>query len=61
MAADAHHIPETTDAMALVKTAAIARVPGIVMKEGKKGAGLEIAATETGGIEIEMGVGPETA
>lgn len=61
MAAEAHHIPETTDATALVKTAAIARVPEIVMTEGKKGAGLEIAVTETGGIETEMDAELETA
>jgi hypothetical protein len=54
MAADVHHIPETTDATALVKTAVIARVPEIVMTEGEKGAGLVIAAIETGEIETEM-------
>lgn len=61
MAADARHIPETTDATVLVKTAAIARVLESVITEGEKGAGLEIAATETAGIEIETDVGPETA
>lgn len=61
MAADAPHIPETTDATALVKTAAIARVPEIVMTEGEKGAGLEIAATEIGGTETEMDAELETA
>lgn len=61
MAVDAHHPPETTDATARVKTALIARVHEIVMTEGEKGAGLEIAVTETGGIETEMDVGLETA
>ncbi|KAJ5438937.1 uncharacterized protein N7458_009935 [Penicillium daleae] len=46
--------PETTDATARVKTALIARIHEIVMTEGEKGAGLEIAVTETGGIETEM-------
>jgi hypothetical protein len=61
MAADVHQIPETNDATALGKTAATALVPEIVMTEGEKGAGLEIAATETGEIETEMDAEFETA
>ena len=56
MPADAHHIPETTDATALVMTAAIARGLEIVMTEGEKGAGLEIAMIEAGETGTEMDV-----
>lgn len=61
MPADAHQILETTDATALVKTAAIALGLEIVMTEGEKGAGLEIAAIETGETGTEMDAGLGTA
>lgn len=57
MPADAHHIPETTDATALVMAAVIARGLEIVTTEGQKGAGLEIAVIETGETGTEMDVG----
>ncbi|KAJ5166427.1 uncharacterized protein N7482_005208 [Penicillium canariense] len=53
--------PEMSDAMALVKTAFTAHTLEIAMIEGEKGAGLEIAATETEGTGIKMEAGPRTA
>lgn len=59
MPADTHHIPETTDATALVMTAAIARGLEIVTTEGEKGAGLETGVIEIGetGTEMDVGLG----
>ena len=59
--ADAHLIPATYGRMTLGKSAATAHVLEIVMKDGEKGAGLEIAESWTEKTEIEMTVAVETA
>lgn len=51
---DAHRHPEMTDAMAPAKTDDTGRVHESARTHGEKGAGLEIAATETEGIRIGM-------
>lgn len=57
--ADAHHLPETTDATPPVTIVDTARAPAIGKILSKKGAGLEIPVTmtETGGTETVAGEG----
>lgn len=63
MTADAHHLPEMTDAMVHAMIVDIARAPATEKIESEIGAGLEIAATasETEGTEMgaEAGSGRE--
>lgn len=57
MAADGHHYPETTDATMREMIVGTGHGRETARIGGEKGAGLEIAATETEGIGTEMDVG----